>query len=136
MTIALLLLAMNIAAGLLRDVDDVGFYTNLGAQRLRERGMFPYGDPLLTNTPGATYSPILYYSHLIYQVLLAPIPLNAPDRAPGLRGLRAAARARQQTRHHDLSPDGRRRALRCGKTLDGIAIGVGCRGVVLRKCAT
>jgi hypothetical protein len=82
MTIALLLLALNLAAGLLRDIDDVGFYTNLGAQRLRERGMFPYGDPLLTNTPGATYSPILYYSHLIYQVLLAPIPLNPPDPRP------------------------------------------------------
>ena len=44
--------------------------------------MFPYGDPLLTNTPGATYSPILYYSHLVYQVLLAPIPLNPPDPRP------------------------------------------------------
>ena len=82
MAIALLLIAMNLAAGLLRGVDDVGFYTNLGAQRLRERGMFPYGDPLLTNTPGATYSPILYYSHLVYQVLLAPIPLNPPDPRP------------------------------------------------------
>ena len=82
MAIALLLLAMNLAAGLLRGIDDVGFYTNLGAQRLRERGMFPYGDPLLTNTPGATYSPILYYSHLVYQVLLAPIPLNPPDPRP------------------------------------------------------
>ena len=80
--LAALLLALNVAAGLLRAVDDVGFYTNLGAQRLRERGMFPYGDPLLTNTPGATYSPILYYSHLVYQVLLAPIPLNAPEARP------------------------------------------------------
>ena len=82
MVITLLLVALNVAAGLLREIDDVGFYTNLGAQRLRERGMFPYGDPLLTNTPGATYSPILYYSHLVYQVLLAPIPLNPPDPRP------------------------------------------------------
>jgi hypothetical protein len=82
MTIALLLVALNVAAALLRSVDDVGFYTNLGAQRLRERGMFPYGDPLLTNTPGATYSPILYYSHLIYQVIIDPLPLNPPDARP------------------------------------------------------
>jgi hypothetical protein len=82
MVLALVLLALNVAVALLRDIDDVGFYTNLGAQRLRERWMFPYGDPLLTNTPGATYSPILYYSHLIYQVLLAPIPLNPPDPRP------------------------------------------------------
>jgi hypothetical protein len=82
MTIALLLIAMNLAATLVRDIDDVGFYTNLGAQRLRERGMFPYGDPLLTNTPGATYSPILYYSHLVFQVLLEPVPLNPPDPRP------------------------------------------------------
>ena len=82
MVLTIVLLALNVGAGLLRDIDDVGFYTNLGAQRLRERGMFPYGDPLLTNTPGATYSPILYYSHLIYQVLLAPIPFNPPDPRP------------------------------------------------------
>ena len=80
--LTLLLLALNVGVALLREIDDVGFYTNLGAQRLRERGMFPYGDPLLTNTPGATYSPILYYSHLIYQVLLEPTPLNAPDPRP------------------------------------------------------
>ena len=80
--LALLMIALNVAAALLRNIDDVGFYTNLGAQRLRERGMFPYGDPLLTNTPGATYSPILYYSHLVFQVLLDPIPLNAPEPRP------------------------------------------------------
>jgi hypothetical protein len=80
--LTLFLLAINVGVALLREIDDVGFYTNLGAQRLRERGMFPYGDPLLTNTPGATYSPILYYSHLIYQVLLEPTPLNPPDPRP------------------------------------------------------
>ena len=81
MLLTCVLLALNVMAGLLREPDDVGFYTNLGAQRLRERGMFPYGDPLLTNTPGATYSPILYYSHLIYQVMLVPVQ-NPPDPLP------------------------------------------------------
>ena len=81
MVLTLVLLSLNVMAGLLREPDDVGFYTNLGAQRLRERAMFPYGDPLLTNTPGATYSPILYFSHLAYQVLLVPVQ-NPPDPRP------------------------------------------------------
>ncbi len=81
MVLTLVLLSLNVMAGLLREPDDVGFYTNLGAQRLRERAMFPYGDPLLTNTPGATYSPILYFSHLAYQVMLVPVQ-NAPDPRP------------------------------------------------------
>ncbi len=80
----LVLLLLNVMAGLLRQPDDVGFYTNLGAQRLRERGMFPYGDPLLTNTPGATYSPILYFSHLAYQLILVPDPINPPVDRPAL----------------------------------------------------
>ena len=81
MVMTLVLLSLNVMAGLLREPDDVGFYTNLGAQRLRERAMFPYGDPLLTNTPGATYSPILYFSHLAYQVMLVPVQ-NPPDPRP------------------------------------------------------
>jgi hypothetical protein len=82
MVLTIVLLLLNVAIALVRHPDDVGFYSNLGAQRLRERWMFPYGDPLLTNTPGATYSPILYYMHMAYQVLLAPIPLNGPDPLP------------------------------------------------------
>ncbi len=81
MTLALMLLTLNVMTALVRQPDDVGFYTNLGAQRLRETGMFPYGDPLLTNTPGATYSPILYFSHLAYQVMLVPVQ-NPPDPRP------------------------------------------------------
>lgn len=81
MAIALVLVGLNVMTALLRPPDDVGFYTNLGAQRLRERAMFPYGDPLLTNTPAATYSPILYFSHLAYQVLLVPVQ-NPPDPRP------------------------------------------------------
>jgi hypothetical protein len=80
--LTVVLLVVNVMAGLLRQPDDVGFYTNLGAQRLRERGMFPYGDPLLTNTPGATYSPVLYFSHLAYQLILAPDPINPPVDRP------------------------------------------------------
>ncbi len=41
MVLTLVLLSLNVMAGLLREPDDVGFYTNLGAQRLRERGDVP-----------------------------------------------------------------------------------------------
>ncbi|MPY86369.1 MAG: hypothetical protein GEU99_00430 [Luteitalea sp.] len=77
-----LLLTCNLLIGLLRAPDDAGFYSNLGAQRLRERGRFPYGDPLLTGTPGATYSPIFYLAHLPFQIMLDPQVVNpdAPDR--------------------------------------------------------
>ena len=80
--LTLILLTANLLAGLLRPPDDAGFYTNLGAQRLRERGMFPYGDPLLSGTPGATYSPIFYLSHLAYQLLLVPATLNTAEARP------------------------------------------------------
>ena len=60
MALAILLLSMNVVTGLASPPDDAGFYTNLGAQRLRERGKFPYGDPLLTNSAGAGYGPLLY----------------------------------------------------------------------------
>ena len=76
MTLAILLLAMNVVTGLASPPDDAGFYTNLGAQRLRERGKFPYGDPLLTNSAGAGYGPLLYLAHLPFQYLLDPAPLN------------------------------------------------------------
>lgn len=82
MALTLVLLAANLMAGLLRVPDDVGFYTNLGAQRLRETGMFPYGDPMLSGTPGATYSPIFYLSHLAYQLVLLPNTLNAAEPLP------------------------------------------------------
>jgi len=83
MVLAVLLLAMNVITGLASPPDDAGFYTNLGAQRLRERGKFPYGDPLLTNSAGAGYGPLLYLGHLPFQLMLDPTPLNAaqPTRA-------------------------------------------------------
>jgi hypothetical protein len=83
MALAGLLLALNALTALATPPDDAGFYTNLGAQRLRERVMFPYGDPLLANTAGAGYGPVLYLAHLPFQWMLTPRPLNDPafDRA-------------------------------------------------------
>ncbi len=79
MTLAILLLTMNVVTGLATPPDDAGFYTNLGAQRLRERGKFPYGDPLLTNSAGAGYGPFLYLAHLPFQLMLNPTPLNTTE---------------------------------------------------------
>jgi hypothetical protein len=71
------LLVCNVMSALVRMPDDAGYFINLGAQRLRERGRLPYGDPLLTGTPGAAYGPVLYAAHLPFQVLVAPRGTNA-----------------------------------------------------------
>ena len=75
-TLTVVLLTLNVAMAVFTPPDDAGFYTNLGAQRLRERGRFPYGDPLLTNSAGAGYGPILYLAHLPYQYILDRRPPN------------------------------------------------------------
>ena len=67
---------VDIAVALTRPPDDAGWFVNLGAQRLRERGRLPYGDPLLTGTPGAAYGPLLYAAHVPFQILLSPDPVN------------------------------------------------------------
>lgn len=78
---ALALLVADITIALVREPDDVGFFVNLGAQRLRERGELPYGDPLLTGSPGAAYGPLLYAAHVPFQLMLSPRPINqsSPD---------------------------------------------------------
>lgn len=81
MAIAVLLLACDTLTALVREPDDVGFFVNLGAQRMRERHRLPYGDPLLSGSPGAAYGPLLYVAHLPFQWALAPTGMNAdsPD---------------------------------------------------------
>src|SRR5438034_9014664 len=76
-----LLFVVNVMDALVREPDDVGFFVNLGAQRLRERHALPYGDPLLTGSPGAAYGPLLYVAHLPFQFVLSPGGSNAesPD---------------------------------------------------------
>jgi hypothetical protein len=82
--LAVALVVCDITIALVREPDDVGFFVNLGAQRLRERGALPYGDPLLTGSAGAAYGPLLYVAHLPFQALLAPHVVNvpSPDRPP------------------------------------------------------
>lgn len=79
--LALALLVANSAIALARPPDDAGWFVNLGAQRLRERGRLPYGDPMLTATPGAAYGPLLYAAHVPFQILLSPEPVNPVSRA-------------------------------------------------------
>ncbi|HXH08123.1 MAG TPA: hypothetical protein VNI83_16215 [Vicinamibacterales bacterium] len=74
--VALLMVALDVAAAALRPPDDSGYFVNLGAQRLRERGLLPYGDPLLTGTPGAAYGPLLYVAHVPFQLLVDPARVN------------------------------------------------------------
>lgn len=74
--LALLLLACNVLVALQREPDDAGFFINLGAQRFRERGLLPYGDPLLTGTPGAAYGPVLYAAHIPFQFIIEPHSRN------------------------------------------------------------
>lgn len=88
-TLTVLLFSLNVFIGMVSAPDDAGFYTNLGAQRLRERGRFPYGDPLLTGSAGAGYGPVLYLAHLPFQFLLNPQPLN--DNQPTRADLGAGA---------------------------------------------
>jgi len=70
--LALVLLAANVLVAFDREPDDSGYFINLGAQRLRERGRLPYGDPLLTGTPGAAYGPVFYAVHVPFQFIIQP----------------------------------------------------------------
>lgn len=76
MLLTLVLLTLNGLTAVIRGPDDAGFYTNLGGQRLRERGRFPYGDKLLTGSPAAAYGPVLFLSHLPFQFALNPTVVN------------------------------------------------------------
>jgi hypothetical protein len=72
--------ALALAYPFLRTTEDASYYTNLGGQRLRERGLLPYGDPMLTNTPGAGYAPLMYAAQAGMQlVLMQPANNPSPD---------------------------------------------------------
>ncbi len=75
--IALLLFTIDLGAAAIRPPDDAGYFVNLGAQRLRERHLLPYGDPLLSGTAGAGYGPLLYVAHVPFQIALDPHGVNA-----------------------------------------------------------
>src|SRR5437773_1019819 len=74
--LAIALVALDVGVALGTPPDDAGYFVNIGAQRLRERGRWPYGDPLLTSTPAAAYGPLLYLAHIPFQFALAPHRVN------------------------------------------------------------
>ncbi|HEX6162422.1 MAG TPA: hypothetical protein VFZ31_03585 [Vicinamibacterales bacterium] len=61
---------LSLAYPFLRPAEDASYFTNLGGQRLRERGLLPYGDPMLTDTPGAGYGPLMYAAQASMQIIL------------------------------------------------------------------
>jgi len=82
-TVAVTLVVMNLAVVFIALPDDSSFFANLGAQRLRETGRLPYGDPLLTNTAGAAYGPMMYGLHaVVQQAVGAPVPAPGDPAAP------------------------------------------------------
>lgn len=77
---AVLTIVLNLCVVFLHAPDDSSYFTNLGGQRLRERGALPYGDPLLTNTAGAAYAPLMYLVQAASQtVVLEPTNAESPD---------------------------------------------------------
>jgi hypothetical protein len=78
--VAAFTVTLALAFPFLRPAEDASYFTNLGGQRLRERGLLPYGDPLLTNTPGAGYGPLMYAAQAGLQIVLREHANNpSPD---------------------------------------------------------
>lgn len=68
--LTLLCVGLNITLVLTNRPDDCGYYSNIGAKRLLDTGLFPYGDPMLRGGAAATYGPVLHLSHIPFQLLL------------------------------------------------------------------
>jgi hypothetical protein len=78
--LAAVLVALNLAVIFVDVPDDSSFFANLGGQRMRERARLPYGDPMLTGTPGAAYPPLLYVLHAgVQSAIGAPLPAVAQE---------------------------------------------------------
>ncbi len=80
--LAMMLVTANAYVAMVAPTDDAGFYVGLGAQRLRETGQFPYGDPFLEDGAAAAYGPVSYLVHLPFQALLERTPANLPASMP------------------------------------------------------
>ncbi len=89
--LVVVLLVLDVVVVLGRAPDDAGIYSNLGGQRWVETGILPYADGKLRGPDApaygaaATYGPLLYASHLPFQVLTGA-HRNAPDATPGAQG--------------------------------------------------
>lgn len=81
--VAAFTVTLALAFPFLRPAEDASYFTNLGGQRLRERGLLPYGDPMLTDTPGAGYGPLMYAAQAGMQMVLMEAANDpSPDLPP------------------------------------------------------
>ncbi|MCA9320409.1 MAG: hypothetical protein KDB53_06730 [Planctomycetes bacterium] len=80
--VALLFLLLSCGAAIESQGADSSIYTNWGAQRLRERGLLPYGDPWLRQGTATAYGPAIYLMLIPAQVLTYPEALNPPVDLP------------------------------------------------------
>src|SRR5262249_48756680 len=79
--LVLVLAGWNALTVLARRPDDCGVYSTLGAQRMLERGTYPYGDDKLRGGAGATYGPVFYATHTAVLVSFRH-PVNPADADP------------------------------------------------------
>lgn len=78
--LAVFTVVLNLCVVFMHVPDDSSYFTSLGGQRLRERGALPYGDPMLTNTAGAAYAPLMYLAQAAAQVaVFEPANAESPD---------------------------------------------------------
>ncbi len=78
--LAVFTVVLNLCVVFMHVPDDSSYFTSLGGQRLRERGALPYGDPMLTNTAGAAYAPLMYLAQAAAQVaVFEPTNAESPD---------------------------------------------------------
>ena len=84
--VATFVMVLSTLAPFFQKPDDSSYFTGLGGQRLRERLQLPYGDPMLTKTPGAAYGPLMYVVQAGLQIVLAE---NANAESPDLPKLGA-----------------------------------------------
>ena len=71
--LTIVLFASNSLLALGHQPNDSGIFTNIGSARMLETGKFPYGDPWLMGGAAATYGPVLYISHIPFQLALSSV---------------------------------------------------------------
>ena len=70
-SLATFVMVLSVLSPFFLKPDDSSYFTGLGGQRMRERHALPYGDPMLTKTPGAAYGPLMYVVQAGLQIALA-----------------------------------------------------------------
>jgi hypothetical protein len=85
-TVATFVTVMAVLTPFFEKPDDSSYFTDLGGQRLRERHQLPYGDPMLTRTPGAAYGPLMYAVQAGLQFALAEDTNDESPDVPKLGG--------------------------------------------------